>query len=230
MMIPKTDDGRVLFAVPWHNKVVLGTTDTPVGNATPEPKPQEDEIAFILHHANRYLDANIKRSDVRSMFAGLRPLVKQKHAKKTSVLSRDHVILISKTNLITITGGKWTTYRKMAEDVIDNAVTVAGLAQKECVTKNLAIGSRMADGTSVLHSIFRCTEKDVRYFIEEEMAVTLEDILARRTRFLFLDAVAATKMAHDVAQTMAAVMQKDGAWVTGEVSAFTQLAKQYTLE
>ncbi len=227
MMIPKTDDGRVLFAVPWHNKVVLGTTDTPVEHIAIEPRPLEEEIAFILKHANRYLDGNITRKDVRSMFAGLRPLVKQKHAKKTSVLSRDHVILISKTGLITITGGKWTTYRRMAEDVVNNAARIGGLPTKECATKNLAIGNAVADGISVLHSTFRCTKRDIAYFVEEEMAVTPEDILARRTRFLFLDAHAAVAMVEDVANTMAGITDKDAAWVTGQVAAFKQLAKQY---
>lgn len=228
MMIPKTDDGRVLFAVPWHNKVVLGTTDTPVKHVVIEPRPLEEEIEFILHHANRYLSANIERKDVRSMFAGLRPLVKQKNAKKTSVLSRDHVILISKTGLITVTGGKWTTYRKMAEDVVNNAVDIAGLPQKECITKTLTIGNPVADGVAVLHNAFRCTENDIRHFVEEEMAITPEDILARRTRFLFLDAQAAVQMVDKVAATMAEIMQEDAAWISEQVEAFRQLAKQYT--
>lgn len=228
LMIPKTDDGRVLFAVPWHDKVVLGTTDTPVAQANIEPRPLEEEIEFILHHANRYLAANITRADVRSMYAGLRPLVKQKHAKKTSVLSRDHVILVSASNLITVTGGKWTTYRKMAEDVVNNAVSVGGLSAKPCVTKTLPIGSPKADGVSVLHSKFTITNENIEYFIKEEMAVTVEDILARRTRFLLLDAQQAVSMAHTVAAAMAANMQKDEAWVSNQVESFTQLAKQYT--
>jgi len=227
LMIPKTDDGRVLFAVPWHDKVVLGTTDTPVAQASIEPKPLEEEIEFILHHANRYLDANITRGDVRSMFAGLRPLVKRRDAKKTSVLSRDHTILISPSNLITVTGGKWTTYRKMAEDVVNNAITVAVLQYKSCVTKTLPIGSPMADGIKALHSTFSLSEKDVRYFIEEEMAETVEDVLARRTRFLLLDAKTASAMAGNVADTMAAIMQKNAAWAGAQVESFNALAKQY---
>jgi len=227
LMIPKTDDGRVLFAVPWHDKVVLGTTDTPVAQASIEPKPLEEEIEFILHHANRYLNANITRSDVRSMFAGLRPLVKRKDAKKTSVLSRDHTILISSSSLITVTGGKWTTYRKMAEDVVNNAVNVGALQNKPCVTKTLPIGSPMADGIKNLHSAFNLSEKDIRYFIEEEMAETVEDVLARRTRFLLLDAAGATAMAGDIAATMAGIMHKDASWVDAQVKQFDALAKQY---
>lgn len=227
LMIPKTDDGRVLFAVPWHDKVVLGTTDTPVAQASIEPKPLEEEIEFILHHANRYLNANITRGDVRSMFAGLRPLVKRKDAKKTSVLSRDHTILISSSSLITVTGGKWTTYRKMAEDVVNNAITVGALKHKPCVTKTLAIGSHMTDGVKTLHSAFNLSEKDIRYFIDEEMAETVEDVLARRTRFLLLDAKAAITMAESVAAAMAKIMQKDADWVDVQVKHFNTLAKQY---
>src|SRR3954465_8565949 len=115
MMIPKTDDNRVLFAVQWHDKVVLGTTDTPVDEINFEPQPLEEEIEFVLSHANRYLAENITRNDVRSMFAGLRPLVRKRGAKTTAMLSRDHTIMVSKAGLVTITGGKWTTYRKMAE-------------------------------------------------------------------------------------------------------------------
>lgn len=227
LMIPKTDDGRVLFAVPWHDKVVLGTTDTPVAQASIEPRPLEEEIEFILHHANRYLSANITRADVRSMYAGLRPLVKQKHARKTSVLSRDHVILISASNLITVTGGKWTTYRKMAEDVVNNVITIGGLTANPCVTKTLPVGTPKADGMRVLHAGFNLTASDIKYFIEQEMAYTVEDILARRTRLLLLDAQEAIDMANDVAIIMANCMQKDKAWVDSQVESFTQLAKQY---
>ena len=141
MMIPKTDDKRVLFAVPWHDKVVLGTTDTPVDEISFEPKPLKEEIEFVLNHANRYLNQNITHKDVRSMFAGLRPLVRKQGAKTTAMLSRDHTIMVSKAGLVTITGGKWTTYRKMAEDAIDNAVFVAKLERKECVTQKLPIGN-----------------------------------------------------------------------------------------
>lgn len=227
LMIPKTDDGRVLFAVPWHNKVVLGTTDTPVGKASIEPKPLEEEIEFVLHHANRYLDANINRKDILSMFAGLRPLVKRINAKKTSVLSRDHTMLVSASNLITITGGKWTTYRKMAEDVVNKAIGIGGLPAKLCVTKTLAIGKAAADGIKVLRSDYTVTEKDIKYFIQEEMAVMVEDVLARRTRVLLLDAEEALDRAQEVAETMAGIMGEDVIWVEAQVKSFETLAKQY---
>ena len=234
MMIPKTDDGRVLFAVPWHDKVVLGTTDTPVDEISCEPKPLEEEIEFVLHHANRYLEKNILRSDVCSTFAGLRPLVQMKGAKSTALLSRDHTIIVSKSNLVTITGGKWTTYRKMAEDAVDNAVFIAKLAKKECVTKQLAIGNEAGayvkeEGEKFIHESFNYTETDIKYFIQNEMAITVEDILARRTRLLFLDASAAIQAALPVAKVMALVMYKDEQWINEQVNSFLQVANNYKL-
>ncbi len=233
MMIPKTDDGRVLFAVPWHNKVVLGTTDTPVSAIETDPVPLEEEIEFVLHHANLYLEKNINRSDVSSMFAGLRPLVKKKGAKNTSMLSRDHTIIVSKAGLVTVTGGKWTTYRRMAEDAVNNAVFVAKLPKKECVTRNLPIGNETAyvkdKGDNFIHASFGFTQKDIQWFVEKEMAITIEDILARRTRLLFLDAKAAIEVAPSVAKIMADIMNKDEEWINEQVQIFTELAQKYCL-
>lgn len=230
LMIPKTDDGRVLFAVPWHDKVVLGTTDTPIDNISFEPRPLEEEIEFVLHHANRYLSQNIQRSDVRSTFAGLRPLVKQKGAKSTALVSRDHTIIVSKANLVTITGGKWTTYRKMAEDVVNNAAFAAKLPKKECVTQHLAIGNNaQKKGNIFLQEAFNYTEQDIAHYVENEMAMTVEDILARRTRLLLLDAKAAIEAAPTVAKIMADLMNKDAQWINDQVNAFTELANNYKL-
>ncbi|QEC67796.1 glycerol-3-phosphate dehydrogenase/oxidase [Panacibacter ginsenosidivorans] len=233
LMIPKTDDGRVLFAVPWHDKVVLGTTDTPVDNISFEPRPLEEEIEFVLHHANRYLAQHIQRSDVRSAYAGLRPLVKQKGAKNTALISRDHTIIVSKANLVTITGGKWTTYRKMAEDVVNNAAFAAKLSKKSCVTKQLPIGDTKKalskNGDTFLHSAFTYTEADIIHFAKHEMAVTVEDVLSRRTRILLLDAKAATEAAPFVAKILAEVMNKDAQWINEQVNAFTELANNYKL-
>lgn len=233
LMIPKTDDGRVLFAVPWHNKVVLGTTDTPVDTISFEPVPLEEEIEFVLHHANRYLVQNIQRSDVRSTFAGLRPLVKQKGAKSTALVSRDHTIIVSKSNLVTITGGKWTTYRKMAEDVVNNAAFAAKLPKKECATKHLAIGDTnktiSKSGDTFLHETFQYTEADIIHFAQHEMAVTVEDVLSRRTRLLLLDAKAAIEAAPAIAKILAAVLNKDEQWINEQVQAFTELASNYKL-
>ncbi len=139
MMIPKTDDGRVLFAVPWHGKVIVGTTDTPVAEVTAEPMAQEAEIEFIMKHLNRYLNTGITRPNIRSVFAGLRPLVKVSGQKNTALTPRDHTIIVSASGLVTITGGKWTTYRKMAKDAVDNAVFVGRLPRKDCITQSLHI-------------------------------------------------------------------------------------------
>lgn len=228
LMIPKTDDKRVLFAVPWHNKVVLGTTDTEIENISDEPTPLKEEIDFVLKHANRYFNSGIELKHVTSMFAGLRPLVKVKGVSNTSMLSRDHVIIVSTSNLITITGGKWTTYRKMAEDAVNNAIFVAKFPYKDCITKNLAIESSAFDNIDYDETIETLyTAENIRKFIEEEMAVSIEDVLARRTRLLFLDAHKAIQAAPLVAKHMAAVLNKDEDWLQSEVDEFIALGKNY---
>lgn len=231
LMIPKTDDGRVLFAVPWHNEVILGTTDTPIKNIAIEPKPLKKELEFILHHANRYLSNTITVKDIKSVFVGLRPLIKKTGAATTSLLSRDHTILVSKSGLITVSGGKWTTYRKMAEDVINKAIQVAGLPQRKCITKTLPIQNAPIEeannSSDFLHADFHFTPKNIQYFIENEMAVKLEDVLARRTRLLFLNANAAIAVAPIVAAQMAELLKKDKEWMADEIASFTALARQY---
>jgi glycerol-3-phosphate dehydrogenase len=229
MMVPKTDDGRVLFAVPWHDKVILGTTDTPVDFIDVEPQPMEEEIEFVLHHANKYFKQNISRNDVSSMFAGLRPLVKKKGAKSTALLNRDHTIIVSTSNLVTVTGGKWTTYRKMAQDAVDNAAFVAKLSKEKCVTKDLPIHQSLVETENFLNEKFHCDENDIKYFVENEMAMTVEDVLARRTRLLFLDVKEAVSLAPFVAKTMAALMNKNDAWIKDQIEDFTEIAKQYCL-
>lgn len=234
MMIPKTDDGRVLFAVPWHHKILLGTTDTPVAAITIEPKPLKEEIDFIIHHANRYLTRMIEEKDVLSMFAGLRPLIHKKGVSATAMLNRDHTIMVSHFGLITVSGGKWTTYRRMAEQVISKAAATAGLPQQACVTKTLRIGNINKNATiyekDFLRIRFQCSEKDITYFVEHEMAMTVEDVLARRTRILFLDAAAAMDMAPSVARQMAALFNRDENWINEQVHAFRQVAMHYVLQ
>jgi glycerol-3-phosphate dehydrogenase len=215
LMIPKTDDGRVLFAIPWHGRVLLGTTDTPVDRPTLEPVPLESEIEFLLHHAKRYFLRPPERDDVRSMFAGLRPLVKQSVARKTSALSRDHVIRISDHGLVTITGGKWTTYRRMGEDAVNAALKVAELPFRPSRTESLSLAKPDPEPDPVLRAI------------RTEMARTVEDVLARRTRELFLDARASLDQAPRIAAVLATELGKDADWENGQIEAFRQLALTY---
>lgn len=242
MMIPKTDDGRVLFAVPWQNKVIIGTTDTPVLLPEIEPIPLEEEIIFILAHINRYTIGDIGRKDVKAVFAGLRPLVKTKGTPKTALLSRDHTLVISPTGLVTITGGKWTTYRKMAEDAIDNAVFISKLEKRPCVTSNLSIGNPLQKRKNIdllvaqypdlserIHANYPYLKAEIVYAIRHEMALTVEDILARRTRLLFLDAAAAIEVADLVARIMSKELLRDDLWIQYQVNEFKSLAQQYLL-
>lgn len=228
IMIPRTDDGRVLFAVPWHNKIVLGTTDTPVDEISAEPVPLQQETEFILKHIGRYLTKDPQLSDVRSMFAGLRPLVKGK-SKKTAALSRDHLISIADSGMITITGGKWTTYRKMAEDVIDIAAETYDLHGKPCVTKELKLnGHDKAVMPAAITSLSPPELKAViKKSVEEEMCMTAEDFLSRRTRQLLLDANEAIKAAPLVAKLMAEEMNKDEVWIKEQINNFNAIAKNY---
>ena len=255
IMVPHTDDGRVLFAVPWNGKIVVGTTDTPVEKPSLEPKALEHEIEFILKHASQYLTGNPTRKDVRSVFAGLRPLVKAGSGKNTASISRDHSLMISESGLVTITGGKWTTYRKMGQDTIDQAATVAGLNMKECVTENLRIhgwlknvdmndplhyyGSDRVEIDKLikekpelgeqLHERLPYLKAEVAWGTRNEMAMTVEDILSRRTRALLLDAKASIEMAPEVARLMAEEMGEDIAWQQNQVAEYEKLAQSYIL-
>jgi len=242
MMIPKTDDGRVLFAVPWHRKIVLGTTDTPIDTAVIEPKPLEEEIEFILKHINRYGKHTILRSDVKSVYVGLRPLVKIKGTKRTALLSRDHTLVIAPSGLVTVTGGKWTTYRRMAEDAVDNAVFISKQEKRACITRDLLIGNvaeqkqlveelikNDASLSEKIHPGYPYTKAELVYSVRYEMAMAVEDILARRTRLLFLDAVAAVEASTTVANIMAKELSKDEEWIHEQVAQFKTLAKQYLL-
>ena len=215
LMIPKTDDGRVLFAIPWHGRVLLGTTDTPVDRPVLEPTPLESEVEFLLHHAKRYLLRSPERADVQSMFAGLRPLVKRSTGRKTSALSRDHVIRISSNGLVTITGGKWTTYRRMGEDAVDAALKIAGLSFYPSRTENLALAKPDSEPDAVLRAI------------RGEMARTVEDVLARRTRELFLDARASLEHAPAIAAILATELGRNPTWQAQQVEAYRSLISTY---
>ena len=253
IMIPKTADGRVLFAVPWHGKVVVGTTDTPLEEKSLEPRALEEEKAFVMEHACRYLATDPGEGDVLSVFAGLRPLVRKGDGSDTSALSRDHTILISESGLITLTGGKWTTYRKMAEDTMDHAETVGGMESYPCVTKELRIhgwceGGDHAEPMSVygadeanirrlmeerpewanpIHPSLSITPAEEVWHVREEMALTVEDVLARRTRSLLLDAQASLEAAPTVAALMAEELHKGEGWIRKQVQAYEKLATGY---
>ncbi|MEO7924061.1 MAG: glycerol-3-phosphate dehydrogenase/oxidase [Chitinophagaceae bacterium] len=228
IMIPRTDDGRVLFAVPWHNKIVLGTTDTAVDKISEEPVPQQLEIEFILKHIGRYLSKDPGLDDVKSMFAGLRPLVKAK-SKNTAALSRDHLINVADSGLITITGGKWTTYRRMAEDVIDIAIEKNGLTAKPCSTRELSLTTEYSSSPLVEITHLNHVElvELIKRSVEEELCMTIEDFLSRRTRQLLLDAKIALNKAPLVAGLMAKELGKNDNWATEQITNFNKLAENY---
>jgi glycerol-3-phosphate dehydrogenase len=241
IMVPRTSDGRVMFAIPWLGRTLIGTTDTPVRDAGLDPVPMQSEIDFLLDTASQYLARDPTRADVLSMFAGIRPLVKNTEATNTAALSRDHTIHISKSSLITIAGGKWTTYRRMAEDCVDHAATLGRLDERPCVTRELPIDDVRATGMAglirqqpglgrSLSDRVPITAADVVWSVRNEMARTVDDILSRRTRALFLDARAALELAPTVAQILAQELSQDVRWQSDQVSQFQTLAKTYLLD
>ncbi|ADY53430.1 Glycerol-3-phosphate dehydrogenase [Pseudopedobacter saltans DSM 12145] len=256
LMIPETSDGRVLFAVPWHEHLVVGTTDTPLDSHSLEPVALQKEINFILETAGAYLEKRPTESDVLSVFAGLRPLAApDKSTNKTKEISRSHKLIVSPSGLVTITGGKWTTYRKMAEDTINETIKVCGLEEKSCATEQLKIhgykaqkeGSYLdiygSDALSIKNIIiqqpefgnklidsFPYTAAEVIWFVRNEMARSIEDVLARRLRLLFLDAKAAVEIAPKVAQLMASEMGYGKEWETQQVNNFNAIASNYILK
>jgi len=255
IMVPKTDDGRVLFAIPWHDHVVVGTTDTPIPEAEVEPRPKQDEIDFVLTHAQRYMTKDPSPADVLSVFVGIRPLVSNPDATSTAAISRDHSLFVSKGNLVTICGGKWTTYRRMGEDTINRAAEVAGLEQRPSVTKDLHVhgyttqpnsdhrlsvyGSDVEGLTRLeqedpamaerIHPNLPVTRGQIVWATRHEMARTVEDALSRRTRALLLGARASSDAAPLVASLMAAELGRDDAWQQEQVQQFQALAQQYHL-
>ncbi|QCX36892.1 glycerol-3-phosphate dehydrogenase/oxidase [Aureibaculum algae] len=256
IMIPKTDDGRVLFLVPWHDKVVVGTTDTLLDSHSLEPKPLEKEVDFIIDTANRYLNKKVSRKDVLSIFAGLRPLAAPKdNSEKTKEISRSHKIIVSSSELITITGGKWTTYRRMAQDTVNKAISLGKLPNEICKTKDQLIHGALENvdrsnhlyiyGTDQvhieklikyepelgekLHPKLDFTKAEVVWAVRNEMSRTIEDVLARRVRMLFLDARAAISSAPLVAEILAKELGKGKVWERQQIDDFTAIAKQYVL-
>lgn len=253
IMVPHTTDGRVLFAVPWNDYVVVGTTDTQMEETKIEPQALENEIGFILENAGAYMTVQPKREDVKSVFSGLRPLAAPKDkGAATKEISRHHKVTVSTSGLVSILGGKWTTYRKMAEDLINTALSVGGLPERSCITNNLPIygydyqsdwtdpmhvyGSDIEkiknidpSGNDSLSEVLHLTPNQIRWAVRKEMAMTIEDVLARRSRALFLNAAESIKIATEVAQIMAIEMKKDNTWVIHQVEQFKILATGYTL-
>jgi glycerol-3-phosphate dehydrogenase len=250
IMVPHTSDGRVMFAIPWHGHTLVGTTDTPMDHVPVEPVALDQEIDFMLSTGALYLAKAPTRADILSVFAGIRPLAKSGDGKNTSKLSRDHVIQIDRSGLLSIAGGKWTTYRNMAQDCVDQAATLGDLPEVACITKTLTIhgyhinasvfGALSFYGTDALgiQAIIADSPKlgeqldaDLTYVAAEvvwaarqEMARGVEDVLARRTRALFLNAKAAIRMAPRVAELLARELNRDAAWQAQQVAAFTELA------
>lgn len=255
IVVPHTDDARVLFAIPWQGKVILGTTDTRVSEVRLEPRALDTELSFLLEHAGRYLVRAPQRSDVLSVFAGLRPLVGGDRTRQTAAVSRDHHLEVADSGLVTIAGGKWTTYRHMGEQVIDCAARVAGLPVVPCRTESLrlhgwrpaehadrdpfldgygadvtAVRALMAADPSLgnfLHPRLPYREAQVIWGARQEMGRTVEDILARRTRALLLDARASLEAAPLVARLLARELGRGPHWIERQVSEYSTLATGY---
>jgi glycerol-3-phosphate dehydrogenase len=236
---------------------VVGTTDTLIEKESLEPIALDSEVDFILTTFGKYVDKQPTRADVRSVFAGLRPLARpEKEGKKTKEISRNHKLIVSNSGLITITGGKWTTFRKMAEDTVNMAINIGKLQHKACTTHHFKIhgytehiqrdhwlqfyGSdtehienlmkKDPNLAEKLHPDYPFVKAEVIWALRNEMARSVEDILARRIRILFLDAKAAIKMAPTVAELIAKELNKDIKWIENQVESFNNTAKGYLLD
>jgi len=251
LVIPKTVDGRILFVLPWHDKVLVGTTDVEMAHPDENPIPQHQEVDLILSTFSAYTKHPVTRADIRSQFAGQRPLVKPAHSQNSKKVSRKHEILETRNGLISIVGGKWTIYRRMGQDTIDYAVKQQKLAASVSDTKNhLLFGAgelcqayplsvygaayhdilaiqEAQNNFATLHPSLPYLQAEVIYQVQQEQAKTIEDVLARRTRALFLDAKAAIDAAPLVAKLMAAELKKDQAWVEQELQTFHAIAKTF---
>ncbi len=259
LMIPKTEDGRVLFAIPWLGSLLVGTTDVPVNTTSPEPRAFPEEKQFLRDHIARYLGRAPRPEEILSVWSGLRPLVR-KGGVKTSKLSRDHTIMVSASGLITVTGGKWTTYRRMGQDTIDRAAQVASLPKRSSPTLELRLHGWTSEASSanstwesvygsdlpalralsaqnsssqhpnldaLLHPRLPFRLREVVWAARYEMARSVEDVLARRTRALFLDARAAIDAAPVVADILARELHRCDGWKQSDLRSFLETAKGY---
>jgi glycerol-3-phosphate dehydrogenase len=230
LMAPRTADGRIFFAIPWHGRVLIGTTETAVPSVETEPRPLPGEVEFLLNHAAQHLIRAPVTSDILGAFAGLRPLLKGADGKLTSALSRSHLVEVAPSGLVTITGGKWTTYRQMAEDAVNRATAVGGLPRRESRTRDLRLHDASDQVTQdrpddrPLHPRLPYRTGEVRWAVRQAMARSIADVLARRTRALLLDARASMEIAPDVARIMAAELGRDDAWAAQQVKSFCELA------
>ena len=253
IMIPKTDDGRVLFAIPWYDEVVVGTTDTPLDAISLEPIALEKEINFILHTAEKYLVKPPHRKDILCIFAGLRPLAANPdNPASTNEVSRRHKITLSPSGLLTIIGGKWTTYRRMAEETIDKAIKSGFLEKRKCVTSTLKLTTLMINNSSSrliiygegLYEIEKIISEnpelgnpidarlpysgaEIVWICRNEMPFSIEDVLARRTRALFLNARVSSEVAPEVARLMAKELGLDVKWQEEQVTLYNKLISNY---
>jgi len=252
LMVPRTSDGRVVFAIPWHHRVLVGTTDVPVDRVPERPRPDPEEVDYLLEHLDRYLTDPPEAGDVKSVFAGIRPLVGAGGDSDTAELSRAHEILVSDAGLVTVVGGKWTTYREMGEDAVDRAVEETGLPERESVTRDLRLRGARGDGAAGtpwrvygsdaprvralaedsglgerLHPRLPFRAAQVAWAARHELARTVEDVLARRTPSLFLDARAAAEAAPLAARILARELGRDEDWISEQTARFRELAGDY---
>ena len=254
LMVPKTADGRVLFAIPWHGATLVGTTDEPVDRVSDEPRAKASERDFLLDHITRYLHRTPTAAEILSVWSGQRPLVRNEDVSETAAISREHTILVSKSKLVTILGGKWTTYRRMAEDVVNRAAPLAGLKDAPSKTADLhlhgwtetgvngdswrkvygsdwseieELSAEFPEWAEPIHPRLPFIKAEVVWAARYEMARTVEDVLARRTRALFLDARACQESAPAVASLLAQVFGRDAEWITRQVAEFHKIVTGY---
>ena len=254
LLVPRTDDGRVLFSIPWHDHVLVGTTDTPTNDLAIEPRPLHEEVAYLIEYVGRYLDRRPLPTEILSTYAGLRPLLRGQIGSRTSTLSREHAVVVSESGLVTVTGGKWTTYRRMAIDAVNHAARVANLAARPSPTAELKLHGWQEDGSHAddplvvygsdtpqvealgvdhpewnqsLHPALPYRAQAVVWAARHEAARSVQDVLARRTRALFLDARASIEAAPQVAKLLAAELGRDKVWEEQQVAEFRTLAASY---
>jgi glycerol-3-phosphate dehydrogenase len=258
LIVPRTSDGRVMFAVPWYDRVVIGTTDTVVDQISLEPKALREEIKFILETTGQYLDKKPSEDDILCIFAGLRPLAApQGEGKRTKDISRRHKVIVSSSGLITIVGGKWTSYRRMAEDAVNEAIRAGLLPSRKCVTSSLHLhgyddhvlpgsnpccpyGSDLSQVEKIegesdelkgfLSERLQIKRSQIIWAVREEMARTVEDALARRTRALFLDARESINIAPETAQLMAKELGRGEEWISLQLKQYLELAEGYLVK